>query len=89
MFFVSVASKGLRVYVSGLESTLAGMPISVDSKGSYAAQKLCRRARISSDRGPGRLGPYGREQDRLKMKKRELRSRIPEQINAWEVYYSD
>src|SRR5229473_962891 len=31
-FFVSVASKGLRVYVSGLESTLAGISTSVDSK---------------------------------------------------------
>jgi hypothetical protein len=34
MFFVSVASKGLGVYVSHLESTLAGISISVDSKGS-------------------------------------------------------
>jgi hypothetical protein len=34
MFFVSVASKGLSVHVSGLESTLAGITISVDSKGS-------------------------------------------------------
>src|SRR5712691_162995 len=32
MFFVSVASKGLRVCVSGLESTLAGVFTSVDSK---------------------------------------------------------
>src|SRR5258708_27934869 len=32
MFFISVASKGLRVYVSGLESTLASISISVDSK---------------------------------------------------------
>ncbi len=32
MFFVSVASKELRVYVSGLESTLARISISVDSK---------------------------------------------------------
>jgi hypothetical protein len=36
MVFVSVASKGFRVYVSGLESTLgptpAGISISVDSK---------------------------------------------------------
>jgi hypothetical protein len=31
-FFVSVASKGLRIYVSGLESTLAGISIGVDSK---------------------------------------------------------
>jgi len=34
MFFVSVASKGLSVAVSGLESTLTSIPISVDSKGS-------------------------------------------------------
>jgi hypothetical protein len=34
VFFVSVASKELRVYVSALESTLAGIPINVDSKGS-------------------------------------------------------
>jgi len=31
-FLVSVASKGLRVCVSGLESTLAGTSVSVDSK---------------------------------------------------------
>jgi len=31
-FFVSVASKGVRVHVSGLESTLAGVSTSVDSK---------------------------------------------------------
>ncbi len=34
MFFVSVASKGLMIDVSGLESTLAGAQVSVDSKGS-------------------------------------------------------
>src|SRR6266704_247351 len=39
LVFVSVASKGLRVYVSDLESTLAGIPISVDSKGAYIATK--------------------------------------------------
>jgi hypothetical protein len=33
MFFVTVASKRLRFSVSGLESTLAGYLISVDSKG--------------------------------------------------------
>jgi hypothetical protein len=32
MFFVSVASKELRVYVSGLKSTLARISIGVDSK---------------------------------------------------------
>jgi hypothetical protein len=32
LFFVSVASKGLSVPVSGLESTLTGICISVDSK---------------------------------------------------------
>ena len=31
-FFDPVASKGLRVYVSGLESTLTGISTSVDSK---------------------------------------------------------
>jgi hypothetical protein len=34
MFFISVASKGLSVSVSGLESTLAGISVSVDFKGS-------------------------------------------------------
>jgi hypothetical protein len=33
LLFVSVASKELRYHVSGLESTLAGNSISVDSKG--------------------------------------------------------
>jgi hypothetical protein len=42
VFFVSVASKGLNVSVSRLESTLASIPISVDSKGTYAALKLCK-----------------------------------------------
>jgi hypothetical protein len=32
LFFISVASKGLRVYVSGLESTLAGWFVSVAFK---------------------------------------------------------
>jgi hypothetical protein len=32
LFFVNVASKGLRAYVSDLDSTVAGSPISVDSK---------------------------------------------------------
>ena len=41
VFFVSVASKGLNVHVSGLESTVAGISISVDSKGVYVAPKLC------------------------------------------------
>ena len=40
MFFISVASKGLSVCVSGLESTLASVCISVDSKGTYVAPKL-------------------------------------------------
>ncbi len=33
LFFVSVASKGLNVRVSGLESTFADTSVSVDSKG--------------------------------------------------------
>jgi hypothetical protein len=41
LFFISVAFNGLKVYVSGLESTLASISISVDSKGTYVAQKLC------------------------------------------------
>jgi hypothetical protein len=32
LFYISVAFKGLRVYVSGLESTLTGISMSVDSK---------------------------------------------------------
>jgi hypothetical protein len=32
MFFVSVADKGLSVVVSGLESTVVGGCVSVDSK---------------------------------------------------------
>jgi hypothetical protein len=32
-FFVNVDSKGVSVSVSALESTLAGFPVSVDSKG--------------------------------------------------------
>src|SRR6266446_3746784 len=35
MSFISVASKGLSVAVSGLESTVAGGCVSVDSKGGY------------------------------------------------------
>jgi hypothetical protein len=34
MYFVSVASKGFRVYVSALESTPVDIRASVDSKGS-------------------------------------------------------
>jgi hypothetical protein len=44
MFSVSVVSKGLSVYVSGLESTLAGTPVSVDSKRTYVAPKLSKMA---------------------------------------------
>ena len=44
LFFISVASKGLNVYVSGLESTLAGISTSVDSKGFYVALELCEVA---------------------------------------------
>jgi hypothetical protein len=53
LFFVSVASKGLRADVSGLESTLAGISISVDSKGAYIAPELCKNSGISPDRGEG------------------------------------
>ena len=40
MFFVSVASKGLRGYVSGLESTVTRISISVDSKWVSLAMNL-------------------------------------------------
>src|SRR2546427_11400086 len=50
-FFISVASKGLEVCVSGLESTLAGISISVASKGVRGG-KIRRRDR----RGCGRSG---------------------------------
>jgi hypothetical protein len=32
MFLVSVASKGIKIHVNGLESTLVDIPVSVDSK---------------------------------------------------------
>src|ERR1700687_3459487 len=42
LIFVSIASKRLSAHVSGLESTLAGTSISVDSKRTYVALKLCK-----------------------------------------------
>ena len=42
MFFVNVASKRLNTRVSALESTVAGISVSVDSKGTYVAVKLCK-----------------------------------------------
>ena len=44
LFYVSVASKGLRVYVSGLESTLTGISTSVDSKGVVPSERDNSRA---------------------------------------------
>ena len=41
-FFVSVASKGFRNYVSGLESTLANISTSVDSKELTIGLELCK-----------------------------------------------
>jgi hypothetical protein len=52
MFFISVASKGLRVYVSGLESTLAGISTSDDSKETYVAPKLCNSLRLGEKASP-------------------------------------
>ena len=40
MFFVSVASKGLSVAVSRLESTVAGGCVSVDSEGLRGASGM-------------------------------------------------
>ncbi len=51
--FVSVDSKGFRVTVSDLESTVTGSPTSVDSKGLALHQTS---ARANSSRG---LGPEG------------------------------
>ena len=52
MFFVSVASKGLRVSVSGLESTLARICISVDSKWVSSAVNLSTGEAKVSQGGP-------------------------------------
>jgi hypothetical protein len=43
LFFVSVASKGFRVPISGLESTLAGGHVSVASK-EVAGSKMVQNA---------------------------------------------
>ena len=43
---VSVASKGVRIHVSGLESTLTGNSISVDSKGLGGVLGLGGRAAL-------------------------------------------
>ena len=48
---VSVASKGLRFYVSGLESTLTGISISVDSKEVALGKGTTRGPRISTEHG--------------------------------------
>src|SRR5712664_43937 len=50
-FFVSVADKGLSVAVSGLESTVAGGCVSVDSK------RVCR---LCGGGSGGRSGARGR-----------------------------
>jgi len=57
LFFISVASKGFRVYVSGLESTLVGISLSVDSKGTYVAPKWGAPARELLW-GEGQLRPF-------------------------------
>src|SRR5260370_25675346 len=78
MFFICVASKGLSVYVSGLESTLAGISISVDSKwvseempgqlSSWKGRTLADRRAIGKHRNLQRrefklLGGIAREAD--------------------------
>ena len=54
--FVSVASKGLRGYVSGLESTLAGISISVDSKWVSLAMNLSSGEAKLRQGGPSSAG---------------------------------
>src|SRR5260370_1449898 len=49
--FVSVASKELSLDVSGLESTLRAALLSVDSKRTYIALKLCRNRAFLALRG--------------------------------------
>src|SRR5260370_34844408 len=74
-FFVSVASKGLRVYVRGLESTVADTSISVDSKGVSGDMILHRpedgrgdvartrhRSQAGDGGGPRSIGEGGRGQ---------------------------
>src|SRR5206468_9276430 len=72
-FFVSVASKGLRVYVSGLESTLAGISTSVDSK---EVARTTHGPRISTERGSPGLNQIHciRESRRLDRKSTRLNS---------------
>jgi hypothetical protein len=43
-FFVSVADKGLGAGVSGLESTVAGISVSIDSKGDGFLGGWCGRS---------------------------------------------
>jgi len=52
--FVSVAAKGLRFYVSGLESILTDVSISVDSKEVAGGQKSSLRSAHFDGICPGR-----------------------------------
>ena len=45
MIFDPVACKGLSISVSGLESTLTGGRVGVDSKGGCVAPKQCKMGR--------------------------------------------
>src|SRR5712691_9261600 len=62
MFFVSVASKGLNVYVSGLESTLARISNSVDSKWVSLAMNLSSGEAKVRQGGPSSAGRRGSRQ---------------------------
>src|SRR4029077_115717 len=74
MFFASVADKGLSVAVSGLESTLAGWSVSVDSlrlrlaKGQRSSRH--RRAKVQRSKRVCRLcggGNCGRSEARRRL----------------------
>jgi hypothetical protein len=73
LFFVSVAYKGVRAFVSSLFSTLTEDSISVDSKGAYIAPKLCKDAAFSSDllpiNGGGEVVPQLGQSERPQIKK--------------------
>jgi len=65
VFFISVASTGLRVYVSGLESTLTGISVCVDNKGVKRSENLEALPASAGEEAPeleGRTDLFGGQQ---------------------------